>query len=220
MTLLDRYRETAEPLRTERRVELVGLVLAGLLLLQVLWVLLRAVLPSTIDPVYPASSSLQVADILALNSVGQNESAEIRTRPLFWAARRPQEEVPIEEEAPEPKKAGGLPGIKLLGVFGSGDHQGIIAVVKGKQQRLLLGDDVSGWSLGAIEPDRAVFESGGRREEVPLKRNMTITAEAVNPSGGSAANPAAEPAAPAGKSPKPAPEAPATLGLGGRAVTK
>ncbi|TXS91330.1 hypothetical protein FV139_16485 [Parahaliea maris] len=220
MSFLDRYRESSEPLRTERRVELVCLGLGVLLALQVVWVLLRAVVPAGIEPVYPAESSLRVADIHSLNAVGQKESAEIRSRPLFWEGRRPQDSIPVEEDAPvEQKTKQGLPPVKLQGVFGS---RGVIATVKGKQERLLVGDEVAGWTLKEIKPDLAIFESSGRREEVGLKRNVSVSVgsvEEVGPGPGPGPRPGpGVPAAPTGNSEaapgKIPPEPPAKLGLG------
>lgn len=212
MSFLDRYRETAEPLRTERRVEMVCLALGALLVLQLIWVLFRALVPAGIDPVYPAESSLRVAGIHPVNAVGREESAEIRSRPLFWEGRRPQDSIPIEEdEQAAQQKKSGLPPVKLLGVFGS---QGVIATVKGKQERLLVGDEVAGWKLAEIKPDLAVFESNGRREEVGLKRNVTVSVgavEEVEPPPGPGPKPGAPGNRPGDAAAK---EPPATLGLG------
>jgi hypothetical protein len=55
-----------------------------------------------------------------------------------------------------------------LGVFGSADSGGVIALVKGKKQRLLAGEDVLGWRLESVHPDRAILLRNGQRKEIVL----------------------------------------------------
>ena len=172
--LLDRYRVTAEPLRSERRVELLALCLGGVLLLLLLWNALRLATLSAPDAVAPTAESLQVAEIDLPQQVNESQSAELRARPLFWSTRRPQDAPPPVEAAAEEKtavdKSGNIDKVNLLGVFGGGDSAGIIALVKGKKKRIMVGDTVEGWTLDSIQGDRAVFTRAGSRSELVLKR--------------------------------------------------
>lgn len=168
----ERYRVAEDPLRTERRAELLVLVLAALLCLQLFYSVLRLVTLSAPEPVAPAAGSLEVADVGARADVSEAESELMKSRPLFWRTRRPAAAsvvaAPVAKEAPA--KSGNIDKVKLRGVFGSGDSAGIIAQVGEKQRRIRVGDVVEGWTLVAVKPDRGVFENGGRKWEMILKR--------------------------------------------------
>lgn len=169
--LADRYRVQQDPLRSERRIELVCLVLVLVLLLQLAWVAARALLPPTPAPVEPAASSLTVADQLARRAVSPQASSELRERPLFWEGRRA---VAADEAAAEPvanRRAPRLKDVKLLGVFGTGDSGGIIALVQNKQQRIRVGEELSGWTLQEVTPDGATLGSDGDTETLALQRS-------------------------------------------------
>jgi hypothetical protein len=70
-----------------------------------------------------------------------------------------------------------LEGVKLQGVFGSGDTAGIIALVKDKKQRILLGEQLRGWTLDSVSPDRVVLISDGRRQELFLRTAKVVAVE-------------------------------------------
>jgi type II secretory pathway component PulC len=77
----------------------------------------------------------------------------------------------VVEEDPEDQStaATSLDEVQLVGIFGAGDSAGIITLAKGKKQRILLGEDIEGWTLDDIKPDRAVFKDRGQTHEVMLK---------------------------------------------------
>jgi hypothetical protein len=163
-----RYTPAADPLRTERRVELVVVVLLLLLLLQLLWAGGRLLLARDITPVAPAPDSLRVAGLPTPAVVSAEDSAAVQARPLFWAERRPVEGslsvVDAEAEAAgNEKTAPKMKDVALLGVFGSGDNGGAIVAVKGKQRRVTVGEAVEGWRLQSVAANEAVFVSGGER---------------------------------------------------------
>jgi hypothetical protein len=161
-------------------------VLLGLLLvLQLVVGALRLATLSAPEPVTPAPDSLQVPLVVNPVSVAASERNEIISRPLFWSSRRPVEEVVTLAE-PE-AKAGELKGVKLVGLFGSGEQAGIIALVKGEKRRILLGDVVEGWTLKSVTPFELVVVDGDRTETLALERGKIK-------------------AAPAGKSKKKSPE--------------
>jgi hypothetical protein len=176
-TVRDRYRVAANPLRTERKVELVAVVLALLLCLQLLYSGARLAMAPAITAVAPAADVLQVKPVDSPATVATSQSDEIRSRPLFWQTRRPTQGG-TAAVAPDTgsKQAGPLKEVKLLGVFGSGDTAGIIVLVKGKKQRILQGESVRGWTLDVVEPNRVVLVDGGRREEIVLKAAIVVAA--------------------------------------------
>jgi len=141
------------------------------LVLQLAYGASRLAILTTPAPILPASDSLEVISSISLDTITARQRSEIRSRPLFWAGRRPQEAVVIAPELPEVKqlKEHKFEGIKLLGVFGVGESVGIIAQVKGKSRRVLVGEKVDGWTLEAVEGNDAVFVAGSRREKATLQ---------------------------------------------------
>ena len=175
-TLLDRYRGNAEPLRTERRFELL-LVLAILLLcLQLIYSGLRLLLLSGPGAVAPSPDSLVVGDILQRRAVSAEQSEEIQSRPLFWVSRRPTEQRGGTGNTDEPEgKAADIKGVKLLGIFGSGESAGVIALVNEQKRRILQGEELEGWTVESVEPNRVVLISGERRTELVLLKGKVVT---------------------------------------------
>ncbi|MBE9538073.1 MAG: hypothetical protein IMF06_03270, partial [Proteobacteria bacterium] len=150
--LLSRYRETSDPLRTERRIELAALLLSMFLVLQLLYSVARIFIISQPEAILPAPDSLVVRELQHSGLVSAEQSNEVRARPVFWPSRSPLNGG-AEAAAAENTKPGKneLDKVKLLGIFGEGDSAGIIALVKGNKKRILLGDKVVGWTLDAIE---------------------------------------------------------------------
>ena len=174
-TVRGRYRVAADPLRTEHKVELVALVLGLVLCLQILYSGARLLMDPAFAAVAPAADVLQVKRVDSPASVATSQSDEIRSRPLFWQSRRPIQNIAVVPDAGS-EQAGPLKGVKLLGVFGSGDTAVIIVLVKDKKQRILQGESVQGWALDVVEPNRVVLVDGGRREELVLKTRIVIAA--------------------------------------------
>lgn len=171
-----RYRVTTDPLKTERRLELAVIGLLLLLGLQVLFNGLGLALPPSPEPIAPAPESLRVGQVSPRGQVDREQSAEVRARPLFFATRRPLEPELVDPDA-EARKAAAqknnntkTPNLKLVGVFGGPDSRGIIALEKGEQLRLMVGDEVSGWTLQKVDPESAVLVSGPDSFSVALKR--------------------------------------------------
>ncbi|MEE4144974.1 MAG: hypothetical protein V2I26_09250 [Halieaceae bacterium] len=175
-TVRERYRVNGDPLRTLRRIELVAVLLGLLLCLQLALGALHLVTLSAPDPVTPAPDSLRVPTVLSPVAVAASERNEIISRPLFWSSRRPLEEVAV---LADPKnKAGELKGVKLVGLFGSGEQSGIIALVKGEKRRILLGDAIEGWTLKSVSPLQLVVANGERTETLALERGRVKAAPA------------------------------------------
>ncbi len=175
-----RYSVNAEPLRTERLLEL-GVIIAIVLLLCVLVSgVIRLLSVDTIEPVPPAADSLGVGKIIVRETVAAESRQAITARPLFWSSRRPA----AGTEAPAPKREKAAVGshdiesATLKGVFGSGDTAGVIVVFEGKRRRVMHGEDMDGWRLREIEPRSASFSRAGRTAVLTLK-----TSEAAAPEG-------------------------------------
>ena len=200
--LVDRYKVTANPLFSERRVELLAVVLTLLLFLQLLYSALRLSVLSEPEPIAPASDVMSISDPMVVEMVSAELSEELRTRPLFWSSRRVQVSEPgvssqVKKAAASKSKLG---KIKLVGIFGGGESAGIIALVNGKKRRILLGENVEGWSLDSVARNEAVFADGARRETLILQAQEYIVTPVA--AGGSVAAPGGVPAAAKGKTAK------------------
>ncbi|KZX55061.1 hypothetical protein A3709_08685 [Halioglobus sp. HI00S01] len=176
MSLRQRYSVAQEPLRSERRAELVLLVSAAVLLLLLIWGGYRAVSPALAAPIPPSSDSLLVTPVSDAGEPTLEQRKEIQARPLFWESRAPLEPVAIEvvEEAPVVAQAKPLKGVTLKGVFGAGEDAGIIVLAKGKKRRLMVGDDVNGWTLDSVEPTQVRLVDGAREAVLELKRGKLV----------------------------------------------
>ena len=168
-----RYSVAVDPQRTERRIELLVLVLCLVLCLQLIYGVLRLLLLSDPQPISPADGALRVRGVVQYQKVTEEQSGEIRARPVFWVTRRPADAVATTVVSKKPKAPAApkkIEGVKLVGMFGDGDSAGIILIVKGKKQRIMLGEKVESWTFDAVEPGRVIFTSGGRREALELQK--------------------------------------------------
>lgn len=171
-SLVSRYRESENPLRTERRLELAAVVL---FLVWLLWASVGGLLhmfTGAPEPIEPAQGALKVGTLTLDAPLDEPGSAAILARPLFWNSRRPLEakpeivEEPVVKAKPAPKK---LEGVELHGVFGTGDNLGLIATIDGRMGRIRPGDLVKGWRLLGYEGGVANFESGGTTRTLRLE---------------------------------------------------
>ena len=182
MSLLGRYQGLSDPLRAERMVELVVLVLLGLLVLQLLWGGYRALVPSIPESVRPARDSLSVSEISGLAVVSPEQRAQIRQRPLFWASRAPLPPAEPVKAKPDPDaakaaKPGKIENVKLAGVFGAAETVGIIIISKGKKRRVMVGEEINGWTLQAVGETSADFNASGKQASLALKRGEIQVSE-------------------------------------------
>jgi hypothetical protein len=158
----------------------VMLGLTILLLLQLLWGGGRVLLVSGPDAVPPVPESMQPRFLAAPAPVDVEEN-ELVNRPLYWQGRsRKEAQSESEEKSSADDVAGAndpIQKVELLGVFTGGDAPGVIAKVRGRQQRVLVGERILGWELSMLSIDGAVFEKGGRNHELRLEhvypRNVT-----------------------------------------------
>jgi hypothetical protein len=209
--LRGRYSVDTDPLRTQRRIELVALALAVVICLQLVWGFTRLWTLDAPDALAPAEDALRVPEVRGPQLLQAAQRNEIISRPLFWAGRRPLDELemltdsqPEDDEAPAE-----LASIKLVGVFGDGETAGIIALVKGKKRRILLDSELEGWTLESIAGDKSVFVRGARRETLSLQREYTVAIDRSPPARGAAAEGAGTTAAATGADPGRSPVAPA-----------
>jgi len=227
-----RYRVSEDPLRTLRRIELFALLLGVLLCLQIVFGAFYLVATTGPDTVRPATDSLEVPPVIGPVAVAAAERNEIVARPLFWGGRQPVDAVATVED---PKaKAGKLKDVKLVGVFGSGERAGIIALVKDEKRRILVGERIDGWTLESVHSGEIQLVNGLLHETLVLQHGKVRKTDPAPKAGGAsadrpvrqyvpptpaatdeAAKPSAGPAAGAGKqAAKPEAKPARKLGLG------
>ena len=197
--LTARYVGQADPLRTERRVELVVVILALVLVLLVLYLTIRLALSGEVRPIEPAPDSVRVASLAAGSVPTPEERETIVGRPLFWAQRRPAEVVEeaepvVKKEVTKEKAAPRMKGVTVHGVYGSGATGGVILSLKNRELRVAVGEEVDGWQLERVTGDSAVFVSGGVRDERELVPQVIEVPEPRMPEGSASARAAAPPA--------------------------
>jgi hypothetical protein len=168
--IYDRYMASGGARRAERLIELVTIGLAILLLLVLLLSGLRLAILSTPQAIPPAIDGISDAQLMSVERVSAAQSDEIRARPLFWVSRRPLAGAVagIDGSGNPAAKPGSLEGVQLLGLFGSGETAGIIAIIDQQQRRVLLGGQVAGWTLDSIQRNSVEFTNGDRREKLVL----------------------------------------------------
>ncbi len=199
MSGLSRYRGLVDPLRTERRVEGAVVILLLLLGLQLLWGAYRTLAPALPEPVLPTAEALTVQNLRATQVPAPEMRGEIRQRPLFWVTRRPSESAArdnanaaMAEQALADSEPGDIEGLQLAGVFGTGKSAGVIvlATEKKRKHRVMVDEEVNGWTLQSVTTTEALFSRNGQRATLALQRGNILATEPA---------PVAEPAAEAEK---------------------
>jgi len=180
-TLVSRYQVSEDPLLSERRVELLALLLTLVFFLILLFSVASLIISSHPVPKLPSADSLVGSELRRLGVVSPQHSIAVRARPVFWPSRRPVVDAPVEVvKADKPKvKKSELDKVKLLGIFGVGESTGIIALVQGKKKRILQGGKVVGWTLDSIDGDQAVFVESGQVQNLTLERLAVVARDPV-----------------------------------------
>ena len=157
--------------------------------------------PKAVLPSKSLFKPVSVEQSIAL-SRPEISSTDFVLRPVFALNRKPPiEPVAPPEQTPERLESevasevvGTIDGVKLLGIFGSGEVAGIIIRLDtGKRERLVVGEAVNGWTLQSVTSRGANFQSdaGTRanlamvfaaRETVSISEERSVLEEPV-PSG-------------------------------------
>jgi hypothetical protein len=138
----------------------------GVLLLALVYV----VLAGPPQPIAPASSLFAPVsmDSVLADSRPALSSADFSLRPMFAIKRVPPPpqslsndvEEASTEVAPLDEMVDSIDGVRLLGIFGSGEVAGaIIRLDNGERKRVPVGEFVKGWALQSLEPRGALFEA-------------------------------------------------------------
>lgn len=163
-----------------RSLRQLAVLVTVLLALQLLWSVFSWIRLAPPDPISPAHSVLQFDGTDDENGAltGQEDAVAVEplqnlsARPLFWAGRMPF--VPLLEneataEQVKPRGRSSIQDAKLLGVYGAGNHRGIIVSLAGERRRILMGQEVDGWTLSMLAADGAIFENGSQTTTIDLE---------------------------------------------------
>lgn len=144
--------------------------LAGLpmlaLVLSSLYIALTG-LPPAIKPARDLFAPISIAETLAASSMAP-DSRDFVFRPLLVPSRRnpvglkpADAEAPSEGETPDQSvSVESIDGIKLLGIFNSGEVSGVfVRLEKGSRRRVDLGEALKDWELIAVSTRHALWES-------------------------------------------------------------
>ena len=177
--LVQRYRVSGDPLFTERRVELVALILTVLLLVQLLYSIASLAFSQQPKSKLPSADTLVIGELARYDVMTPQQSADVKARPVFWETRRPvSAEAKAVKVVEKPKaQKNELDKVRLLGIFGVGDSAGVIALVQGKKKRILQGDKMVGWTLESISTDHVVFTDSGKSQKLMLIRSKDPVAK-------------------------------------------
>ena len=143
------------------------------------------------QPIAPASSLFAPvsAERVLADSRPALSSADFSLRPVFAIKRVPplppqaasdeSEEVSVEAALSD-EVASSIDGVRLLGIFDSGEVAGaIIRLDNAERQRVSVGDSVEGWTLQSLEPRGALFEAvTGQRALLKMAFSTDQAAEA------------------------------------------
>jgi hypothetical protein len=162
----------------------------SVLLLALVYVLLAGP-PRPIAPASSLFAPVSLESVLA-DSRPALSSADFSLRPVFAIKRVPpqpsqaasdeSEEVSVEA-APSEEVASSIDGVRLVGIFGSGEVAGaIIRLDNGERQRLSVEESVKGWTLQSLEPRGALFGAAtGQRALLRMAFSTDQAVEAAAP---------------------------------------
>ena len=179
-------------------VRLSASLIGGAALLAVVY----ALLAGTPNPVLPSRALFEPVSVEQTLSSSRPElsSFDFIFRPVFALNRTPpvQPDLPSEDEAAlaaaaeaETVVVESIDGVNLLGIFGSGDVEGvIIRLDNGERQRVVVGESIKGWTLDSIESRRALLQAATgeqARLEMAYATDQSPMAAEVESEGGATA---------------------------------
>lgn len=159
------------------------------------------------DPVWtpppglrPDPSTLAVADAQIRTQAGAVAESSALERPLFAVTRRPAEATPkIAEKAPEGVRT--LDELRAVGLIGAASGGVLLVRNEGRVRRVVVGEQIEGWTLVAVEARGARLVRGDEVRELLLQRPGSPISPASARPASSAATPAAAVARPQGALP-------------------
>jgi hypothetical protein len=166
-----RYQVAENPLKAERRVELLAVILLLILGLQIVLACVSMLGARSVALILPSEDVLTVGALEQVALVNAAARNEIVSRPLFWEGRSPvstAEVDVVEPDQTEPAEKK-IKGVKVVGIYGSGTAGGAIVRVKGAKRRVAIGEEINGWVLDTVSTNSVRFVKGASSDELMLQ---------------------------------------------------
>lgn len=113
--------------------------------------------------------SLEDASDTALQTRAETpDFPEVLQRPLFNPVRRPQPQKVAASKPEPPPPPSIIEESTLQGVMSGPTLSGVMLQHEDETRFVRVGDVIDGWKLLPLEPSRAVFENGDKRESIPF----------------------------------------------------
>ena len=120
-------------------------------------------------PLRPDPATLAVASLQSAAPVGTAAVRSALERPLFAVTRRPAEVVSqVGDNAPVETR--GPAELRPIGLIGSAGGGVLLLRREGRVRRVVVGNQIDGWTLTAIEERRARLVRGDEVRELILQR--------------------------------------------------
>lgn len=97
----------------------------------------------------------------------QNLILQMQERPLFRLSRRLPPPPPKENA---PSQSDQWDTATLLGTYAAGATSGAFLIFDGQPQRLVLGQELAGWTLHAVQPDSVELQRNGKQRQLQVQR--------------------------------------------------
>ncbi len=151
---------------------LIALCSLLLLVLFVEWALIEPTKQATVESTaVEKSQGLTDLPKLVLAKQAVESYSQMVERPLFIQGRKPVAEDGEEQAVNE--DVGEIEDLVLLGIYSIKGKTNALFNKKGKDRKYLKkseGEDVAGWLLKEIKPDRVVLEQRGNKQTVMLRK--------------------------------------------------
>ena len=105
---------------------------------------------------------------------------EIPARPLFFKERRPPKPYVPQEHHKKPaatgKSAATAPRLTLSGIVRIGEETFALVKVPGSKgvRRVKVGEELDGWQVHEIAPDKLVLSNGSAKHKIPLRKYKPV----------------------------------------------
>lgn len=128
--------------------------------------------------VEPAPTSLQALPIMQPREEKKG-SSDMLERPVFWNSRKVYVPAlaPVKPQAKVKLEPDNFDKVTLLGMYGGGNHLGVIVKGVNGSQRVRVGEDIAGWVLESINPEGAGFSQDGKQRILLLQKPLPATKE-------------------------------------------
>ena len=151
---------------------LIALCFLLLLILMIEWALIKPSeqLAIKTTPTEKNQVLTELPKLVLAKQTVENYSQMVE-RPLFVQGRKPV--IVDDEELSVNEDAGEIDDLVLLGIYSIDGKTSTLFNKKGKERKYLKkseGEDVAGWLIKEIKPDRVILEQRGSKQTVMLRK--------------------------------------------------